>query len=104
MFKIGDKVIDVSSLQSDGEEVTGVIRAKYRGYYLVSWQKGCKWSGVSRESDRSLLSVDSSQIRVIKEIYEKLCDLNGLREELWIQIEKIVESENRNRQDQSESK
>lgn len=85
MFKVGDKVVDIYK-----PDEVGVVRAKYRHHYLVSFP-GPKWrSGIRHEREGGLLSIDSSLLLQVMELWRKEGELYEEGDGIRDQITKLV--------------
>ena len=86
MFNIRDKVVDIYDL----DEV-GIVRARYRHYYIVSWQKkGRRSRSIYGERENYLLAVDSPLIARLKEIDREEKELDKQGEILRKEREQIL--------------
>ncbi len=85
-FNVGDKVIDKRflSMRIRSREI-GIVRAKYRGNYLVSWGKH-----MSHTRERDLIAPDSPLIPRIKELHSKADALDAQITVIYDEINRMT--------------
>ena len=98
MFKIGDKVIDAYRAGYEGEVVTGTIRGRYRGHYLVHWEKGPRWRRYAHETVEDLLPVDSPAVPLLTDLGKRMVSLESEVERLDAEIKAAMKSAARGKQ------
>lgn len=90
MFNVGDRVVCTGYLE-DGE---GVIRARYRHHYLVSWISVSKWRRVCHKREENLLPSNSPIIPKLLELERRCKELEKEQDKIDEQLKELLKGGN----------
>ncbi|MBT9143961.1 MAG: hypothetical protein DDT29_02375 [Dehalococcoidia bacterium] len=85
VYKIGDEVVDTHAL-----DVPGIVRAKYKGHYLVEFPGTAKWQRFTHAITKELLPCNSPLLEEIKILYQRMQELEKQANELYDQKKRIL--------------
>ncbi len=85
VYKIGDEVVSIYA-----PDVTGIVRAKYKGYYLVEFQRSGKWQRLSHTTSKELLPRNSPLVEELKILDQRMYELEKQADELYDQKKRIL--------------
>ncbi|MBT9132993.1 MAG: hypothetical protein DDT33_01524 [Firmicutes bacterium] len=84
-FKVGDEVVSIYA-----PEVTRIVRAKYKGHYIVEFPGTAKWQRLTHATTNELLPIDSPLVEEIKILNQRMQELEKQAYELYDQKRRLL--------------